>query len=308
VKTQRFDRVALGSGPAPIGEGRGLYQVDLGTRDRVAVLAASGPGARLEDPAFDLIHNEHFDLVATLESSAMGAAVAHSYSETSDSIMEASAAIYSLMAQGGWDESPVMVFCMTHANVKARSGSPEHRVGAWVVVRVESIGEIEVERHTGWDAVMADLASLTEEEEAALLLINVDWMMAFNDWNGHTVGDLVLARVHSCIANEALSSFTQRVGGDLFAVVCRRLRRGEGASPEAAISLAESLRAKVEAMNIPHEHSAVKTAGRVTVSVGVLDSVPPSLRNDATALKSEMHDIVYKAKREGRNRVAVGPR
>lgn len=298
MRAQHFDRVTLGGGPALLGEGRGLYTVDVGTPRRVAVLAASSPGVDLEEPAFDLIEAERFDIVATLEASVEGAAVAHSYARSPsprscDSVMEASAAIYSLMAQGGWDESRAMVFSVTHASARFA----EHRARAWLVVRAASASEIEVEHHSGWDAVTEELEARRgspQKEESAVLLFNVDGMLAFNDRDGHSAGDLLLARIHSCIANEAFSCFTQRVGGDEFAVLC---------PAPGALALAESLRASVESMKIPHEHPMVKTGGHVTVSVGVLDSVPSSLQSDPRALKSHLQEIVYKSKSAGRNRV-----
>jgi diguanylate cyclase (GGDEF)-like protein len=68
-----------------------------------------------------------------------------------------------------------------------------------------------------------------------------------------------------------------------------------------AMSKAESLRAKVEALAIPHELSA--NADCVTISVGVATTVP----NDeklAEFLLGLADEQLYKAKQAGRNGVA----
>ena len=74
--------------------------------------------------------------------------------------------------------------------------------------------------------------------------------------------------------------------------------------PAGALIVAERIRAAVAALNLPHSGSSV--AGHVTVSIGVAstndtaDGVPAGLVAAADA-------ALYRAKHEGRNRVAQAP-
>ena len=69
-----------------------------------------------------------------------------------------------------------------------------------------------------------------------------------------------------------------------------------------ATRVAEALRATVQALGIPHAHSAVSDV--VTISLGVATVVP---REDASpvSLVAAGDQALYRAKQEGRNRVAV---
>jgi two-component system, chemotaxis family, response regulator WspR len=86
-----------------------------------------------------------------------------------------------------------------------------------------------------------------------------------------------------------------RFGGEEFAVVL------PGAGSAFARLLAEKMRRDVAALQLPHVGSAVSE--HLTISVGVATLTPTDTLAE-TALIEEADAALYRAKREGRNRVA----
>ncbi len=84
-----------------------------------------------------------------------------------------------------------------------------------------------------------------------------------------------------------------RVGGEECALVVK-------APVAEAARLAEELRQRVEALRIPFSHPEVRTAGRVTVSIGLAPV------HAGAPLREQLEEAVDAAKRAGRNTVQVG--
>ncbi len=131
----------------------------------------------------------------------------------------------------------------------------------------------------------------------AMVIADIDAFKAYNDSFGHPQGDRCLAAVSEVIrlASSRAGDFAARYGGEEFVILI------PGADLAAAKTFAEGLRAAVEARAIPHPASAV--AGVVTLSLGVAARVPSG---DAapSGLVAEADAALYRAKQEGRNRVA----
>jgi diguanylate cyclase (GGDEF)-like protein len=125
----------------------------------------------------------------------------------------------------------------------------------------------------------------------SLAMLDLDFFKDFNDTNGHLAGDDHLRQVAKALfgALGRAGDLVARYGGEEFVV----LLPGMGAAEAAAV--AERLRASVEALALPHNASAV--ARVVTLSVGV--ATRPA------ALVAAADEALYRAKREGRNRVVV---
>jgi len=128
----------------------------------------------------------------------------------------------------------------------------------------------------------------------SLLMIDVDYFKNYNDKHGHPAGDEVLRTVARTMASALRSTdVAARYGGEEFAVLL--LDTGK----EAAVAVAEKVRAAVEAVPIDHEDE--QPNGKLTISVGAA-----SLPAEATSAGDlvECADLaLYAAKRSGRNRV-----
>lgn len=127
----------------------------------------------------------------------------------------------------------------------------------------------------------------------ALLVLDIDHFKAFNDSQGHSAGDAVLAHVGRCIgALVRVEDMACRYGGEEFTIVMPE------ADATSAIARAEAIRRAVSQSTISHNGV---TLGPVTVSIGVAafphDGVTPEL------LFEVADALLYRAKAEGRNRV-----
>jgi two-component system chemotaxis family response regulator WspR len=132
----------------------------------------------------------------------------------------------------------------------------------------------------------------------SLLMTDVDFFKKYNDAYGHPAGDECLRRVAEALSKAVRrpADLAARYGGEEFALILPSTPR-EGAS-----RVAETVRANVEALALPHAGSDV--ARHVTLSLGIAtlepgDSVAPN------ALIERADAALYAAKRGGRNRWAM---
>lgn len=137
------------------------------------------------------------------------------------------------------------------------------------------------------------------EAPLALVMIDIDCFKDYNDQFGHQRGDQCLRIVSRALREELhrAGDFVARYGGEEFGVLL------PGMETPAAAAFAEKLRARVEALAIPQAPHAPQAAV-VTISAGVASLVPQ--RDSAPGALVEAADrALYRAKREGRNRVAA---
>ena len=157
--------------------------------------------------------------------------------------------------------------------------------------------------------------------QLSVLMLDLDDFKRFNDTFGHQAGDRVLAEVGR-IMREQLRRDVDipcRYGGEEFAVILphtpamgaevvgRRLTEsvtaiaaaGEGG--ESAWVTGERLRATIATAPFPGRQPDQET--HVTVSVGV--STYPDQADEARTLVANADAALYRAKREGKNRVVV---
>ena len=126
------------------------------------------------------------------------------------------------------------------------------------------------------------------------LMIDLDNFKRLNDRYGHATGDRVLRAVAQSIFDAVRADDTPaRYGGEEFAVVLRR------ASADQAVEVAERVRTQIARL----DPVQMGIGERVTVSVGV--AVADDNENDVKRLLSDADDALYRAKREGRNRVVL---
>ena len=128
-----------------------------------------------------------------------------------------------------------------------------------------------------------------------LLMLDLDLFKRVNDTYGHLAGDLVLERT-AAVLRSALRShdILGRYGGEEFAVLLPDAKAEEG------LVIAERARARIAET----EFGTPAVPIRITVSVGV--AVSPDGRGCIEDLVALADELLYEAKRAGRDRVS-GP-
>lgn len=131
----------------------------------------------------------------------------------------------------------------------------------------------------------------------SLIIIDIDYFKKYNDTYGHQKGDACIKAVAEIIAGSVHrpGDVTARYGGEEFVVLLPMT------SSMDAISIAETMRRKVAALNITHEAS--KTGDVLTISAGVATVFPEKGKLPETVIRLA-DQALYTAKREGRNRVS----
>jgi diguanylate cyclase (GGDEF)-like protein len=133
-----------------------------------------------------------------------------------------------------------------------------------------------------------------------LVMIDVDHFKQYNDAYGHQAGDNCLSRVsnamRSCLRRPG--DMLARYGGEEFACLLPETGLGQ------AMRKAEELGNAVQELGIPHASSGA--APIVTISRGVAALVP-STELQARELVRIADEMLYEAKRKGRNRTVSGP-
>jgi diguanylate cyclase (GGDEF)-like protein len=138
--------------------------------------------------------------------------------------------------------------------------------------------------------------AIRAQTPVSAVMIDVDSFKTYNDSHGHLAGDECLRAVAGAVADglRRPADFAARYGGEEFLVLLPET--GE----DGARRRAEYIRASIEALQIPHGHSAVSAV--VTVSAGTATLLPHSGSSPATLL-SAADSALYQAKRAGRNQV-----
>lgn len=133
----------------------------------------------------------------------------------------------------------------------------------------------------------------------AVVLLDVDFFKNYNDSYGHPAGDEVLRRLGDLMqkATARAGEVVARYGGEEFIVIL------PNAELRDALRVAERLKLLVHEENIPHHTSQV--ADRITISQGVV-AVKPSEDVDPGKIIDAADSALYRAKHDGRNRVATG--
>lgn len=131
-----------------------------------------------------------------------------------------------------------------------------------------------------------------------LILLDLDHFKLYNDHYGHAQGDDCLKAVAQAIAGgvRADDGFAARYGGEEFVVLL------PGIAGPRCEAVAQSLRAKIWALNI--EHAASSDADRVTSSFGVAVGRPSS-SNTIERVLERADEALYESKGGGRNCVSL---
>jgi diguanylate cyclase (GGDEF)-like protein len=137
-----------------------------------------------------------------------------------------------------------------------------------------------------------------ERVSVALLLIDIDYFKAYNDYYGHQAGDECLKHVARALAQCARRplDFTSRYGGEEFAVVLYDARR------DYVEELTRRIQASMASLALKHPASPVSE--QLTVSIGAACVVPTPERSRFGFVQLA-DEALYDAKGAGRNRVVI---
>ncbi len=129
----------------------------------------------------------------------------------------------------------------------------------------------------------------------SLIMLDIDYFKAYNDTHGHPQGDAMLTQVARLLKQTSRSSdMVARYGGEEFALI---LPETDQLSAEA---LGNRLREEIEQFQFAgEEHLPSKI---LTISVGIATH---SRYGDKETLIAAADAELYRAKREGRNRVCA---
>jgi diguanylate cyclase (GGDEF)-like protein len=128
----------------------------------------------------------------------------------------------------------------------------------------------------------------------ALCILDVDLFKPVNDRYGHNSGDEVLRRIGALVRQHARGEdLPARIGGEEFALLLPECSLG------AATAFAERLREAVAAASFAPGGEPT----RITVSIGI--ATLGEGRHDRPSLMAAADAALYRAKREGRNRVCA---
>jgi len=133
------------------------------------------------------------------------------------------------------------------------------------------------------------------EQALGLLMLDLDHFKKFNDTYGHDAGDTVLRESGTFLAKSIRAEdIVCRFGGEEFVIILPTANLG------AACARAERIRSKLRELTVLHQGQSL---GMVTVSVGV--AALPEHGTSPKELLEAADAAFYRAKREGRDRVAA---
>lgn len=134
-----------------------------------------------------------------------------------------------------------------------------------------------------------------EEARLGVIMVDVDHFKRFNDTYGHEAGNQALASLGSLLAGLIRAEdIACRFGGEEFVLVL------PGAPREAILRRAEAIR---QAVHGAHSMQGAAGPGTITVSLGV--ALFPENGATRGALLAAADRALYRAKNDGRNRVAA---
>lgn len=138
--------------------------------------------------------------------------------------------------------------------------------------------------------------SISQNQNLAILMFDIDFFKKFNDTWGHACGDFVLKTVAKIIKDSTREQdIASRYGGEEFTLML------PNTSKEDALAVAERIRSEIEKTDFCYEGQHMK----VTISIGC--SLYDSKENPVSSPKElveQADKALYVSKRNGRNRVS----
>lgn len=137
-----------------------------------------------------------------------------------------------------------------------------------------------------------------EQRPISLLFIDIDFFKQYNDLYGHQSGDACLRQFASILeeVTRRPADMAARYGGEEFVVLL------PNTPLDGAQEIGEMIQEKLERLGIIHEKSEVSQY--LTCSIGIVSMVPDG-NYSIDGFISAADIAAYKAKSQGRNRIAV---
>ncbi len=130
----------------------------------------------------------------------------------------------------------------------------------------------------------------------SFLMIDIDHFKEYNDCCGHQKGDdcLVMVSKALCDSMKRSGDFVGRYGGEEFAVVL------PDTDNDGALVIAERMLQKIHDLKLKYKDAQI--SDRITVSIGIASAFPER-GSTPDGLLVSADEALYKAKKEGRNRI-----
>lgn len=144
------------------------------------------------------------------------------------------------------------------------------------------------------------IEAIKNDNEVALLVIDIDYFKKFNDLYGYIQGDLILIKIANIIREEILNypeAKIGRIGGDEYYVFINNTTK------EATVDTANSIVKRVEALKIPNKGSI---SGTLTVSLGGICKVPTKQYYKHLAYVADIN--LFKVKNKNKNGYSITKR
>ena len=149
-----------------------------------------------------------------------------------------------------------------------------------------------------WVLRQRALGAEQQRSRGALLMVDIDHFKRVNDHYGHLAGDHVLRHIVGVLRQRLRASdVLGRYGGEEFMVLL------PGTDLHGAAQLAEQLRQAVQAA--PCEWQGQRIAFTVSIGVAASADTPADPSRTSEALLQAADQALYRAKDDGRNRVAL---
>lgn len=136
------------------------------------------------------------------------------------------------------------------------------------------------------------------KQALSVIMCDIDEFKRYNDHYGHLKGDDCIKLIAEILASQTrrATDLAARYGGEEFSIIL------PDTSEDDALKLAQSIKAKVEELNIIHEKSSV--TDHVTLSLGVYNATPSQILM-ADDYLNFADKALYHAKQNGRNKVVA---
>jgi diguanylate cyclase (GGDEF)-like protein len=164
------------------------------------------------------------------------------------------------------------------------------------LANIDGLTEIANRRHFDGRYEAEWALAVRHGQPLSVAILDIDFFKDYNDRAGHAMGDRVLQAVASALSNGMVraSDLVARYGGEEFAVLM------PGIDAQGGFQLADRLREATGRLTMPH--SDTNEGNRITVSLGGA-TLQPGTHESAAELLKAADDHLYRAKKEGRNRV-----